>query len=185
MKGVHLHCAPEHVPEWVDFLRKHEDPIILWEPWDIFCVPENMARFGELAHLVDVVSPGLRDVQMLTGVDDPHEAGNLLIREGARLAVLRMGAAGSRIIKPDGGVYSVPALAVEPVVDVTGAGNAYCGGFLVGLALTGDPLKAGAYGAVSASFALEQFGAFYPLAGLAEKARQRLEAIWREMKHAV
>src|SRR5262249_30927918 len=67
-------------------------------------------------------------------------------------------------------------------VDVTGAGNAYCGGFLVGLAETGDLGQAGRYGAVSASFALEQFGAVFPLEGLRARAEQRLEALgvaWR------
>ncbi len=43
-------------------------------------------------------------------------------------------------------------LTFEPIVDVTGAGNAYCGGFVVGLARSGDLLQAGCSGAVSASF---------------------------------
>jgi ribokinase len=68
----------------------------------------------------------------------------------------------------------VPAVPVAGIVDVTGAGNAYCGGFLVGLAETGDLGQAGRYGAVSASFALEQFGATFALEGLRARAEQRL-----------
>ena len=44
------------------------------------------------------------------------------------------------------------------IVDVTGAGNSYCGGFLTGLGDGLTPLEASLRGAVSASFALEQFG---------------------------
>jgi sugar/nucleoside kinase (ribokinase family) len=67
---------------------------------------------------------------------------------------------------------------VEKIVDVTGAGNAYCGGFLVGLAETGDLAQAGRYGAVSASFALAQFGAMFPLDDLRDRAEQRLSILY-------
>lgn len=47
----------------------------------------------------------------------------------------------------------------EHVIDVTGAGNAFCGGFLVGWVQThGDPVESALFGAVSASYAVEQMG---------------------------
>ena len=56
-----------------------------------------------------------------------------------------------------GEVFTVPAVPTN-VVDTTGAGDAYCGGFLVALGSGVDAAEAGARAAVSASFALEQFG---------------------------
>ncbi|KAL2849989.1 Ribokinase-like protein [Aspergillus pseudodeflectus] len=44
------------------------------------------------------------------------------------------------------------------VVDPTGAGNAFLGGYAVGYVTTGNHIEAGCYGAVAASFALEQVG---------------------------
>jgi sugar/nucleoside kinase (ribokinase family) len=45
------------------------------------------------------------------------------------------------------------------IVDVTGAGNTFCGGFAYGwLKTNGDPTEAALYGAVSASFTVEQIG---------------------------
>lgn len=44
------------------------------------------------------------------------------------------------------------------VVDTTGAGNAFLGGFSVGLQTTEDPREAAILGSVAASFALEQIG---------------------------
>ncbi|KAL3466491.1 Ribokinase-like protein [Aspergillus heterothallicus] len=44
------------------------------------------------------------------------------------------------------------------VVDPTGAGNAFLGGYAIGLLDTGCPVEAACYGAVAASFALEQVG---------------------------
>ena len=57
----------------------------------------------------------------------------------------------------DGQAWHVPAVA-EKIVDVTGAGNAYCGGLLWGVAEALDVRDAALRAAVSASFTLEQFG---------------------------
>jgi ribokinase len=43
-----------------------------------------------------------------------------------------------------------------PAVEPAGVGDAFCGGFCVGLAGSGDPVRAAAYGAVSASYLIEQ-----------------------------
>jgi len=44
------------------------------------------------------------------------------------------------------------------VVDPTGGGNGFLGGFAVGLVKTSDPIKAAIWGSVSASFCIEQVG---------------------------
>ena len=44
------------------------------------------------------------------------------------------------------------------MVDPTGAGNTFLGGFVAGLQTTGDVHDAVCYGHVAASFALEQIG---------------------------
>ena len=53
--------------------------------------------------------------------------------------------------------WKLPAVPTN-IVDVTGAGNAYCGGFTVGLGEGLDPLEAALQSVVSASFAIEQIG---------------------------
>jgi sugar/nucleoside kinase (ribokinase family) len=47
---------------------------------------------------------------------------------------------------------------LHDVVDTTGAGDAFCGGALVGYSRTGDPVEALLHGAVSASFAVAARG---------------------------
>lgn len=88
---------------------------------------------------------------------EPEQQAEILFAGGVRCLALRMGAAGS-LVGRAGQTYDIPALPVE-VIDETGAGNSYCGGFLVGYVQSGgDPLTAGRYGAVSATFALAQLG---------------------------
>ncbi len=179
--GIHLQCPPHEVAWWVRALRTHgcceasdQHQVILWEPWDEFCIPENQALFKQNSMQVDIVSPNLREARILTGLKGPLEIMRELRDYGARIVALRMAEAGSLVMDQDGVITAVPAYPVNQIVDVTGAGNAYCGGFVVGYARTGDVPKAGWYGGVSASLALHQFGALYPLDGLDQEANTRL-----------
>ena len=177
-KGIHLHCAAEEVPMWVEFLKSNGNPVILWEPWDKVMISENRELFRQNAALVDVVSPNLQEGCLLTGKCDPLEILQALLDLDAKCVALRMGEQGSLIGDCDGRRIFIPGMTFGPIVDVTGAGNAYCGGFVVGLARTGDLLQAGCSGAVSASFALEQFGAMYDVVNLHEEAEFRFEMIF-------
>jgi sugar/nucleoside kinase (ribokinase family)/SAM-dependent methyltransferase len=174
-KGIHLHCVAEEVPMWAEFLKNTGDPVVLWEPWDRVMVLENRDLFRQNAASVDVVSPNLNEGRLMTGKTEPNDVLQALLNLDAKCVVLRMGEHGSLIGDEDGRRIWVPGMSFGPVVDVTGAGNAYCGGFVVGLARTGDLLHAGCCGAVSASFALQQFGAVYDPTDLHEEAESRFE----------
>lgn len=177
-KGIHLHCAAEDVAGWVEFLKSRGNPVILWEPWDRMMVKENRELFHQNASLVDVVSPNLNEGRLLTGEYAPWDVLQGMLDLGAKCIALRMGEQGSLIGDTEGRRIWIPGMAFGPVEDVTGAGNAYCGGFVVSLARTGDLLQAGCSGAVSASFALEQFGAIYDIADLHEEVEYRFETIF-------
>ncbi len=72
--------------------------------------------------------------------------------------------------------WELPAYASR-VADPTGAGDAFCGGFLAGYQKTKDPLRAAAHGNVSASLSMEGSGPFYPLEVLPGLAEARLEVM--------
>jgi len=71
---------------------------------------------------------------------------------------------------------AVPAIATT-VRDPTGAGDAWCGGFLASLLVDDDPVLAACRGTVSASFAVEGFGALHALDADPAAARQRLDSL--------
>lgn len=178
VEGVHLQCNFRHIPEWVSVMNAKR---ILWEPWGEHCTPENRATFRDVLQQVDAFSPNLLEARQLTGLNDPRDIARALLDDGAKVVALRMGAEGSLIADQNGVMAAVPAARVSKVVDVTGAGNAYCGGFVVSWAETGQVLEAACRGAVSASFALEQFGALYSFEQIRERAEQRLEILKRQL----
>jgi sugar/nucleoside kinase (ribokinase family) len=113
-------------------------------------------EFQKVLPMVDLFSPNTMEGEQITGKSDPLEIVETFLKWGAPLVSIRMGKLGSLVKSRNGEGWHVPAV-VKKIVDVTGAGNAYCGGFLVGL---GDGLsvrEAALRAAVSASFAIEQF----------------------------
>jgi sugar/nucleoside kinase (ribokinase family) len=129
---------------------------IVWEPTPVQSAGTPEAVAAALAK-VDVISPDRGEAMELTGRGSPEDAVAALLDLGAKIVALRLGAAGSRVATARDGSFRIPAVPA-PVVDTTGAGDAYCGGFLVGLADGADAAEAGARAAVSASFAIGQFG---------------------------
>lgn len=126
----------------------------------------------------DVISMSLEEARSLVGPYPPLRLARQLVEAGAPVLVLRMGEAGSFVVEgKTGKAARIPAAPVK-VVDEIGAGNAYCGGFLVGwVEEQRDLAAAGLQGAISASLLIEQSGV--PTIGPETRveARDRLKAL--------
>jgi ribokinase len=123
---------------------------------------------------VDVFLPSEQEVRSLLGAVGLWEAATLFGEAGPEVVVIKVGGKGSLVYdRHSQRRWRVPAYPVD-VVDVTGAGDAYCGGLMVGYEETHDPLLAACYGAVSASFVLQGFGALHGVRYSRAHAEQRL-----------
>lgn len=71
---------------------------------------------------------------VLTETTSVEEAGAQMLRQGALVAVITLGAQGAIAFTPDGETIRQPAFDVEPVVDTTGAGDVFHGAFALGVA---------------------------------------------------
>ena len=81
----------------------------------------------------DYLLPSYEEAKRLApGYDTPDDIAQCLLDAGAKVVALKMGAEGSYVRSQDGFSLRLPALPV-PVVDATGAGDAYIAGFLTGL----------------------------------------------------
>jgi ribokinase len=101
---------------------------------------------------------------------------------GCRIVVIKCGARGQFLWDGDSRRnWHIPAYPAQ-VRDVTGAGDAFCGGFLVGLHLTDNPLEAALRGSVSASLTVEGSGALYALQAIPGLIQARLDALRPSIK---
>lgn len=96
---------------------------------------------------------------------------------GCEIVVVKCGANGQVVLDVKGNhKWEIPAYPARRA-DPTGAGDAFCGGFLAGFKRTYDPLQAALHGNIAASLKLEGSGAFYPLGVLQGLAEARLDVL--------
>ncbi len=103
---------------------------------------------------------------------------------GCEIIAVRRGAQGYALY--DNGNHTRWTIPTYPaqVVDPTGCGDAFCGGFLAGYRNTYSPLQAMLFGIISASMKVEGSGPFYGLDALPGLARARLEALQNMVRKA-
>ncbi|MBA3643409.1 MAG: carbohydrate kinase family protein [Chloroflexia bacterium] len=133
---------------------------------------------------VDAFLPSDKEVEALWGLDDPASAVRRLADLGPRVVALKRGEDGSLVYdRSRDVVWDIPSVPVT-AVDTTGAGDAYCGGFLAGLVTSGDALEAALQGTVSASFAVEDYGAQAAMGTDPAEVRRRLERLRPRVRRA-
>jgi len=116
------------------------------------------------------------EAALLTGEHSYLAAGEKLISQGLPFLIIKRGSSGVSFFSKQGDFYSFPAYPVKNLVDPTGAGDSFAGGFVSYLAQVlkkgKEPLshlkEALVYATITASFYVEGFG----IEGLAQKNRE-------------
>jgi len=113
---------------------------------------------------VDCLILNDEELRQLTGAPTTVAAAREVLADGPSIVVAKQGEYGSALITADD-FFALPAYPLERVVDPTGAGDTFAGGFVgliasqIGREIDGDVLRnAMAYGTALASFNVERFG---------------------------
>ena len=109
----------------------------------------------------DVLIVNDSEARLLTGFSDLFKAARRLLEMGPRYLVIKKGEHGAILLSP-GDIFFAAIFPVEKVVDPTGAGDTFAGGFLGYIGGVGktdwETMKRGViYGTAAASFAVEDF----------------------------
>ena len=132
------------------------DTINLW----IKTKPDPLLRVLEKVH---VYFANDEEIRLLAKEPNLIKAGKKLLERGPSFIVIKKGEHGALVLGKDS-VFGVLAYPCEKVIDPTGAGDSFAGGFLGYLDKIGafdeerEIRKASVYGSVMASFTIENFG---------------------------
>jgi len=113
---------------------------------------------------VDLVLMNDAELRMLTEQPNLVRAARAVMALGPRMVVAKQGEYGAALFTAEG-FFALPSYPLEQVVDPTGAGDSFAGGFLGYLDAVSEDSpsdqslrRAMTYGSVMASFNVEQFG---------------------------
>lgn len=115
-----------------------------------------------LLSLCDYVVPNESEAEALTGIAvgdlaAARRAGDALLAKGAGTALITLGERGALFHAKDRSVHIAPFVAGK-VVETTGAGDAFVGGFAASLAAGADPLEAARFGSAAAGISVTRPG---------------------------
>jgi fructoselysine-6-P-deglycase FrlB-like protein/sugar/nucleoside kinase (ribokinase family) len=144
-------------------LDTHEDYVV-----------DYRSRLRELAGKVYAFLPSRAELSDLVGYDDPLRALADLSKLPTPIIVVKMGAEGVLVWDKASGTLHEVGIASGQVVDETGAGDAFCGGFAAGLSLGYGAVEAAQRGTISASYAVAGFSSIYLTRVEPAKAQARI-----------
>lgn len=165
-------------------LRRAEFPIITLDPSPGYMNPTFWDDIPALITGLTAFVTSEANLRFLFQArsSDLWEMAEAIASFGCEIVIVKCGQSGQRLYDAESGKrWDVPQYPVE-VVDPTGMGDAFCGGFLAGYQRTYNPLEAVLFGNVSASLVGEGSGAFFALDALPGLASARLESLREDVK---
>jgi len=133
---------------------------------------------------VDLLFMNDDEVRMLTEQPTLARAAQQIMEMGPRTVIVKQGEYGAALFDEDG-FFALPAYPLETVIDPTGAGDAFAGGFLGYLGSHDAELdhaalrRAMTYGSVLASYNVEEFG----VERVQRLTREEIEDRYAEFRH--
>jgi sugar/nucleoside kinase (ribokinase family) len=110
--------------------------------------------------LVDIFKSSLSEAQTLTGLLGLESAVKAILDHGVKIVIITLGSKGTAV-SVDDAIHNVPACKPEKLVDPTGAGDAFVGGFLAEYVRGEDCSWCSCVGAAVASLVVEGVGPTY------------------------
>ena len=160
----------------IELLEQVQKPMFVAADTMSCYIQRNLADLKNLLEKIDCLIINEDEARLLASEENLIKAGNVIIDMGPKLILIKKGGSGSILCNSKGERFILPAYPVEEVIDPTGAGDSFAGGFMGFLAQKQktdfQSLKeAVAYGTVTASFTIADFS----LKGLESATRKDID----------
>ena len=148
-----------------------EDTLVSFDPGALYA-RKGIAALGSIVERTFVLMPNAGELELLTGITDYRKGAEAMLRKGVKVVAVKLGSRGCYVT--DGKQsYNVEAFKVS-VVDTTGAGDAFCAGFLYGLIKHRNLEECGRIGNFVASRCTTKMGARAGLPTLKDLTKNQL-----------
>ena len=152
-----------------------------------YWIKDHRAALLEVLKGLDILLINDTETKMIAGNNNLVQAARAVMALGPKQLVVKHGEYGATLFSEETKTFRAPALPLEEVVDPTGAGDSFAGGFFGYLASQPEQSPAAYrramfYGSVMGSFACERFGT----ERLQKLSREEIDdrfALFRELTH--
>jgi fructose-1-phosphate kinase PfkB-like protein len=143
-------------------LDQMSDPALVVMDTMNFWMDSAMDELKKVITRVDILCVNDAEARQLSGQHSLVKAANTILEMGPKYLVVKKGEHGALLFSEDR-VFFAPAMPLEDIIDPTGAGDTFAGGFIGYLARTQDHSfdnlkRAIIVGSALASFCCEKFG---------------------------
>lgn len=165
-------------------LDQLKDPkLVCCDTMNIWIINQRK-ELEEVLKRVDFLIISEEEAQMLTKDHNIIRGARQILQMGRFSLIIKRGGYGSILFTQQGEVFAIPAFPLEEVIDPTGAGDTFAGGFVGCMAERGNleletVQKAMMYGNIVASFAVEGFSIEKLQSLTREKVARRLQQFVR------
>src|SRR5262245_47537220 len=147
-------------------IARAADVVTIFNPAPAVPIPDSIYPF------CDYIVPNETEAATLTGLpvatfNDAKRVGDALLAKGARNALITLGERGALLHNSKSSI-EIPAFRAGPVVETTGAGDAFVGGFAAAMARGIDPVEAARFGCAVAGISVTRPGTAPSMPRLAE-----------------
>ena len=125
-----------------------------WDPDGIW-----LPKIKDVLPHLDLFMPSRAEAEKLTDESNPHKMADKLFSYGCGSVVIKLGKHGALVCPTRDKRYLIPALGGVQPVDTTGAGDAFCAGFLAGLSMGWDYEKSATFASGVSGCCILQKGA--------------------------
>jgi ribokinase len=148
-----------------------EDVLVTFDPGALYA-RKGLAALGSIVERSFVLMPNAGELELLTGITDHKKGAQAMLKKGAKIVVVKLGSRGCYVT--DGSrSHNVEAFKVN-AVSTTGAGDAFCAGFLFGLIKHKSLEECGRLGNFVASRCITEMGARVGLPTLEDLTKNQL-----------
>ena len=159
--------SPLETIEYLAEICAREDVPLILDPAPAGPLPEPLFKHVTWFTPNQTEANFYRSAASSGATSDPETAVRELLQTGVRGVVLKLGAEGALVAAKGRDFQSVPAVKVK-AIDTTAAGDAFNGGFAVGLLRGMDPVESARFAAVVAGISVTRRGAQPSMPTLAE-----------------
>jgi ribokinase len=148
-----------------------EDVLVSFDPGALYA-RKGLAALGSIVEKSFVLMPNAGELELLTGMKDYREGAEAMLKRGVKVVAVKLGNRGCYVT--DGRrSHDVEAFKVD-VISTTGAGDAFCAGFLYGLIKDKRLEECGRIGNFVASRCITKMGARVGLPSLNDLIKNQM-----------